>query len=143
MKRLTTLLALAVLLSCQKKEEPIVILADDLHNTVDQVTDIMIHDIFSPPVASRVYAYPNIAAYEIMALNNDDYLSLANQASGLTEIPRPDASKAVNYPLAALIAHIDMSKRLIFSEDWLKSYRDSLYTIWTDTNETEFNHSKA
>ena len=143
MKRLTTLLALAVLLSCQKKEEPIVILADDLHNTVDQVTDIMIHDIFSPPVASRVYAYPNIAAYEIMALNNDDYLSLANQASGLTEIPRPDASKSINYPLAALIAHIDMSKRLIFSEDRLKSYRDSLYTIWTDTNETEFNHSKA
>jgi hypothetical protein len=29
----------------------------------------MVHDILSPPVASRVYVYPNIAAYEMIALH--------------------------------------------------------------------------
>jgi hypothetical protein len=29
----------------------------------------MVHDIL-PPVASRIYVYPNVAAYEIMAQNN-------------------------------------------------------------------------
>ena len=32
-----------------------------------QLTDVIVHDIFSPPVASRVYTYPNIAAYEIIS----------------------------------------------------------------------------
>ncbi len=102
----------------------------------------MIHDIFSPPVASRVYAYPNIAAYEIMALNNEGYLSLSNQAKDLTQIPLPDSSKQINHALAAIIAHIDISKRLIFSEKRLESFRDSLYHVWEAQNEQEFNNSK-
>ena len=72
----------------------------------------MVHDIFSPPVASRIYAYPNIAAYEIIAQQNKDYQSLQNQVKGLTGIPK--TTKDINYRLAALIAHIDVSRRLIF-----------------------------
>jgi hypothetical protein len=43
----------------------------------------MIHDIFSPPVASRIFVYPNIAAYEIIAQNSKTYKSLENQLAGL------------------------------------------------------------
>jgi hypothetical protein len=42
---------------------------------VENVTQIMIHDIFSPPVASRIFVYPNIAAYEIIAQNSKTYKS--------------------------------------------------------------------
>jgi hypothetical protein len=42
----------------------------------------MIHDIFSPPVASRIFVYPNIA-YEIIAQNSKTYKSLENQWLGL------------------------------------------------------------
>jgi hypothetical protein len=45
---------------------------------VDTVTGIMVHDIFSPPVASRIYV-SNVAAYEIMAQNNTKYESLQGQ----------------------------------------------------------------
>ena len=34
--------------------------------SVEKLTDVQIHDIFAPPVAARVYAYPCIAAYESM-----------------------------------------------------------------------------
>ena len=128
--------------SCTKEEKPIKVSPEVFHKSVDKVTEIMIHDIFSPPVASRVYAYPNIAAYEIMALNNEGYLSLSNQAKDLTQIPLPDSSKQINHALAAIIAHIDISKRLIFSEKRLESFRDSLYHVWEAQNEQEFNNSK-
>ncbi len=84
MKKFSLVMLLALIASCSTKQEPIVVSAEELHSAVDKVTDIMVHDIFSPPVASRIYAYPNIAAYEIMALNNENYNSLAGQARELT-----------------------------------------------------------
>lgn len=135
---------MAFVFSCSKeqKTEPITISPEELHGSVEKVTEIMIHDIFSPPVASRIFAYPNIAAYEIIAQNNDDYQSLAGQLHDLTPIPRPDTSETVNYDLAALVAHIELSKRLIFSEDRMEAYRDSLYGIYKEKNPVLFNASK-
>ncbi|WP_421808636.1 vanadium-dependent haloperoxidase [Flagellimonas sp.] len=134
---------LLVLASCQKKEEPIEISPEELHASVDKVIEIMIHDIFSPPVASRIFAYPNIAAYEIVALKNDKYKSLAGQVTDLENIPAPKNEENINFEMAALVAHMDLSKRLIFSEERMETFRDSLYTIWMEKNEPVFNASKA
>ncbi len=143
MKKYSVLVLLVWMASCNMKQEPIMVTAEELHSAVDKVTDIMVHDIFSPPVASRIYAYPNIAAYEIMAVSNDDYNSLSGQVRDLTSIPQPEAGKAINYPLAALIAHMDVSKPLIFTEEKIEVFRDSLYGIWEAQNKTEFNDSKT
>jgi len=141
-KQLIVFITFALLISCNQKEEPIVITADDFHKSVDKVGEVMVHDIFSPPVASRVFAYPNIAAYEIIAQQNNKFVPLEGQVTDLTAIPKAEAPKSVNYQLAALIAHIDLSKRLIFSEDRIETYRDSLYQIWESKNTSEFNASK-
>ena len=141
---LILLSALFLVVSCStnKNNELIVIEPDQLHASVDNVTDIMIHDIFSPPVASRVYAYPNIAAYEIIAQANEDYESLAKQLRGLNPVPTIDSTKNINPQLAALIAHMDVSKSLIFSEERIKTVEDSLYGIWSELNLEQFNDSK-
>jgi len=125
------------------KQEPITVSAEELHSAVDKVTDIMVHDIFSPPVASRIYAYPNIAAYEIMAQHNEVYNSLSGQVRELNPIPKPEAGKTINYPLAALIAHMDVSRRLIFSEERIEVFRDSLYGVWEAQNSEEFKDARA
>lgn len=138
---LVILLGLAIV-SCNSKKEPIVIVSDDFHNAVDKVVQVMVHDIFSPPVASRIFAYPDIAAYEIIALHNDDYESLAGQLKELKAIPNPAGSEPLNYQLAALIAHLDLSRKLVFSEDMIKEYRDSLYTDWENKNPKEFKIAK-
>jgi hypothetical protein len=39
----------------QKKDKSIVVSPDEYHAAVENVTQIMIHDIFSPPVASRIF----------------------------------------------------------------------------------------
>lgn len=101
-----------ILASCQK-DQPISISSVDYQNEVDKVTEIMVHDIFSPPVASRIYAYPNIAAYEIIAQNDPNYQSLSGQIKHLSPIPKNEDPN-VNYALAALVAHMDVSKSVIF-----------------------------
>ncbi|MCA0958992.1 vanadium-dependent haloperoxidase [Muricauda ruestringensis] len=142
-KRISIITALVlVLASCQKKQEPIEISPEEFHASVDKVIEVMIHDIFSPPVASRIFAYPNIAAYEIVALKNDSYNSLAGQVTGLESIPKPENEENINYEMAALVAHMDLNKRLIFSEERIESFRDSLYTIWKEKNEPVFMASK-
>ena len=128
-------------ISC-KKDKPIVVTTDEYHAAIDNVTQIMIHDIFSPPVASRIFVYPNIAAYEIMAQNSKTYNSLQNQLKGLDSIPKLDSKSGVNQPLAALVAHMELSKQLVFSEEIVDKFRDSLYQKWTDENEAEFEISK-
>jgi hypothetical protein len=102
----------------------------------------MIHDIFSPPVASRIFVYPNIAAYEIIAQNSKVYKSLENQLNGLGPIPKVDPKAGVNIEVAALIAHMDVSKQLVFSEEMVEHFRDSLYQKWGEENEKEFQISK-
>jgi len=132
----------ASLVSCKKQNEPIVVSTNDYFNAVDQITQIMVHDIFSPPVASRVYVYPNIAAYEIIAQNDANYKSLAGQFEGLTSISTIEKNEGLNYNLAAIVAHLEVSKKLVFSEDILDKYKDSIYGIWRKQNPKEFKASK-
>ncbi|PIA81970.1 phosphatidic acid phosphatase [Gaetbulibacter sp. 4G1] len=129
-------------MSCKDNSKPITITPNDFHTSIDKVVDIMVHDIFSPPVASRIFAYPNIAAYEIMSQNNSAYNSLKDQIIHLKNIPKADETKKINYQLAALIAHIDVSKQLIFSEQSIEVFRDSLYQVWEAINKSEFENSK-
>ncbi len=46
---------------------------------------------YSPPVASRAFAYIGIAAHEALATGNADLLSLAGQVNGLTPPPAREA----------------------------------------------------
>ena len=136
-----SLLALVFLgMSCAP-DQPIEVDARDFQNSVDQVTDIMVHDIFSPPVASRIYAYPNIAAYEILAQADEAMPTLTGSITHLKPIPLAQDS-TVNLALAALIAHMDLSRVLVFSEERMQHYRDSLYQQWARQNKSEFTQAR-
>lgn len=36
------------------------------NSAMKSLTDVIVYDIFSPPVASRVYMYPSIASYAVI-----------------------------------------------------------------------------
>ena len=131
-----------ILFTSCNKEKTIEVTTEDYHAAIENVTQIMIHDIFSPPVASRIFAYPNIAAFEVIAQNSKTYSSLQHQIKGLDSIPVLDPKSGVNQPLAALIAHMEVSKQLVFSENLIEKFRDSLYKKWEDENSDEFEASK-
>lgn len=111
--------------SCESGIKEVNVDPDIYHQTMEQLSGVIVHDIFSPPVASRIYAYPSIASYEILAQEDNRYKSLAGQLAGLTPIPAP--SKEVSLDLAALQAFIKIGTALIFSEDKMDEYRTQLY----------------
>ena len=100
--------------------------AQYFHNSVKNLTDVIVHDIFSPPVASRIYAYPCIAAYEVLAQNHADMKSLAGQLNGLNQLPEARHPQHTSYELAAIIAFHEVGKALIFSELRINEHRDKV-----------------
>ncbi|CAN1573812.1 PAP2_haloperoxidase domain containing protein [Flavobacteriaceae bacterium] len=137
-----TITAVCLLFLSCGKQKSIVVTTDEYHSAIENVTQIMIHDIFSPPVASRIFVYPNVAAYEVIAQNSTTYNSLQGQLKGLDSIPALDPKSGVNKDLAALIAHMEVSKQLVFSEDMIEVFRDSLYKKWENENADEFEVSR-
>ncbi len=78
------------------------------------VTDVMVHDIFSPPVAARIYLYTSLAAYEtLVKAYPAQYQSLNGQVRMFPRIPDP--RQKVSYSLAAVYAFLLVGKNLVFS----------------------------
>ena len=125
-----------------KKQELIEISAEDYHLAQDELTAVMVHDIFSPPLASRVYAYANIAAFEIMAQEaGNDHASLAGVLSGFDGVS-PINDSLVNPKLAGLMAYMAVGKNLIFSVDRMSEYMDNLSLKWKAQNPEVFEASQ-
>lgn len=100
--------------------------ADQLHAAVHQLSSVIVYDIFSPPQASRVYAYASIAAYEAMRQGDSTYRSLAGTVNGLTEVPRPPAGDVLSYPLAGIHAFMVVGEALTFSRARMDSLRAAM-----------------
>ena len=92
---------------------------------MQNLTDLVVYDIFSPPVASRVYLYPTIAAYEVVRQGfPSEYNTLVGQVNGLPSLPDPK-DKNLDYNLAALYAFNEVGKKLIFSEDKMGKFENN------------------
>ena len=79
------------------------------------LTGVIIKDIFTPPVASRIYAYANIAAYEAMQISDPTYRSLGGQLKDLAVLPSSPAPNKIYAPIAGLVAFMRVSQELVFS----------------------------
>lgn len=97
-----------------------------LYQAQDKITEVIIHDIFSPPVAARIYSYASLAAYEVTAAVDPTYQSLLGQLNG-SEKQNFQASEKVYAPLASLAAYYHVGTALIFSEDMMNERRDATY----------------
>jgi len=79
LKYLLTLLVFVTFVNgCKQKTSaeytPLVNNPDLYHDCVNKLTDVIVHDIFSPPVASRIYSYANLAGYEALVSGEKDML---------------------------------------------------------------------
>ncbi|MDN3656860.1 vanadium-dependent haloperoxidase [Ferruginibacter paludis] len=97
-----------------------------LHRSVKEVTDVMVHDIYSPPVAARIYAYVTVAAYEAAYHGDAAYISFDGQLHGLTNVPQPEAGKQYSFPLAAVNALLQVAKTMIISEERIGAFQSAI-----------------
>ncbi len=131
-----TLTALFVY-SCSHKASAPVDDAAVLHENEDQLTNVIIYDVFTPPVASRIYGYTSLAAYEAMRHADPKYNSIAAQLKGFGAMPVPEKGKQYNYTLAATKAFFTVAHKVTFSVDTLKKYEDQVYGRFKDQLDAE------
>jgi len=103
-----------------------------IHRSVKAITDRIVHDIFSPPVASRIYAYSSVAGYEALRHIDPSYESLAGQVNGLTEVPKPDPNLEYCYQLASVEAMLKLGKKLTFTETDLEAFQKKMLQEFRD-----------
>jgi len=132
---ITILGTISCLLSCEVDESLYLEKASNpahLHKAQKMLTDVMVHDIFSPPVASRIYVYSSIAAYETMVAGNSGFTSLAGQLTALDKIPLPNKDHQICFPVAAIHAYVKVGTRLIFSEDKMDDYISEMHKTYKE-----------
>jgi hypothetical protein len=122
--------------SCKEKRTDYVKVMHNpfLYNQVmHKLNYVVIYDIFTPPVAARVFAYSNLAAYEVLAKAGNHLSSLEGKVKGLNNIPHPEAHAKIDYPFASLIALIKVGNELTFSGDTMKILADSVKSLAQDS----------
>ncbi|HEX2536333.1 MAG TPA: vanadium-dependent haloperoxidase [Chitinophagaceae bacterium] len=119
--RILMLLVVCAIAACnpgsRKEKEQV---SDLLPQSLHDLTNVIIHDIFSPPVASRIYAYASLAYYEGLKGEDPRSPSLTQQLQGFEAMPRPEKGKSYHYPLVAFTAFHEVAQNLVFSKDSLK-----------------------
>jgi hypothetical protein len=104
-----------------------------LHRSIKRLTEVIVHDIFSPPVASRIYAYTTIAGYEVLVNEYPDYQSLEGQLRDLKDVPKPEKEKVYCFPLASMHAMLTTAKmNFIFSPEKIEEFESQLYKEFED-----------
>ncbi|PHN06863.1 phosphatidic acid phosphatase [Flavilitoribacter nigricans DSM 23189 = NBRC 102662] len=106
-----------------KTEQP-----DYIHRAIKQVTDVMVYDIYSPPVTSRTYAYISVAAYETLIQGDPTYRSMAGQLLDLEAVPEPEAGREISLTLAAVHAVLTSGKAFVISEEKINDFESALLT---------------
>jgi hypothetical protein len=136
MKKFLILCLVVLAASCSEKDPKEYAAAASnpmfIHNAYEKLTDVIIHDIFSPPVSSRIYAYASIAGYEALMTENENYNSLAGQLHGLENFPKPEKGEQYCYQLASIKAIMTVARALTFTVNKYDDFEKETYKAFED-----------
>ncbi|TAH03688.1 MAG: phosphatase PAP2 family protein [Sphingobacteriales bacterium] len=123
MKLLFAAIAFAIVFSaCQTKEYASYTNNPVLYcKTVKNLNNAVLGNNFPPMIASRIYAYATIAAYEVVAVGDNRFQSLAGQIKHLPALQHGDTAN-VNFQFAALLAFCKVGEALTFPEGSMTDY---------------------
>ncbi|HEY1061087.1 MAG TPA: vanadium-dependent haloperoxidase [Daejeonella sp.] len=120
--------ALILISSCKRADHNKIFKDATLYRqTVKKLNDIILINGFPPCIASRNYAYANIAAYEVIAAGDTmNYKSLSGQIKHLPMINKPDKNKTIDFHFASLLAFCKVGNAVTFPEGSMDEYVNSL-----------------
>jgi hypothetical protein len=128
--RLNLVLAVVVtvfVVSCKEKDYSKITGDPILYSkTVKKLNDIVLENNFPPMIAARNYAYANIAAYECIVAGDSSFVTLSGQIKHLPAMPKPDATKKIDFHLAALLAFTKVGNAVTFPEGSMMGYYNDL-----------------
>lgn len=100
--------------------------SQDILKVLNGMTDLMVHDITNPPLASRFFAYACIAGYEVVSQNDSSLPKLHRILNKYPAMQKPDSIKASSYQLSALLAMIETARKMQPSGSLLLQYENQL-----------------
>lgn len=114
--------------SCRQKQTVRLPDTEVLHQNMDQLTQVIIYDVFTPPVAGRIYVYAALSSYEAIRFNSEGTRSITGKLKGFGPMPEPEKNREYDFTLAASKAFFNVVRNVkVFSVDSLNRYEESLY----------------
>jgi hypothetical protein len=143
LKQNVFLLFLVLAAGCAPKKVQQLSETEILHQNQDKLTQVIIYDVFTPPVASRLYVYTSLASYEAVRFKKEGAPSIAARLRGFGAMPEPEKGKDYNFTLAATKAFFNVVRNVrVFSVDSLTTYEESVYNNFKKTlNEETYKRS--
>ncbi|WP_026769366.1 vanadium-dependent haloperoxidase [Asinibacterium sp. OR53] len=129
---LITSVSLALVTACGNKSKKPMDDAQVMHDSQDMLTQIIIYDVFTPPVSSRIYVYSSLAAYEAIRYAKPGNASLTARLRGFKPMPEPEKNKNYNFTLAATKAFFTVVHKVVFSLDSLKHFEETTFNDFKD-----------
>jgi hypothetical protein len=124
-------LLVIVLAGCKEKKGSYQDVFNDpvlFSKTVKELNYVVMQNNFPPIIASRNYTYACIAAYEVVAIGDSRFQSLAGQIKHLPAMPQQDTVN-VNFQYAAILAFCKAGEAVTFPEGSMKDYRAKLDSL--------------
>jgi len=139
--------------ACQQPPTPTALPGTTVSYAVATMTDVMVEDVTNPPLAARFFAYALLAGYEVAALYNDTFPSLAGRLNEFHNLRHPIEAGAAYAEVAALLTiwktasglqptgnkhrkHIsrltDSLQKTGYPKDWLRNAH-----TWSDSISTQ------
>jgi hypothetical protein len=88
-----------------------------LERAENMLTESIIHDIFAPPVSSRIYMYASVAGYEGAIHADKRFRSFVGQLNGFEKVAQPEVGLEYCYPLVSTRAFLSVGKKLTFAQE--------------------------
>jgi hypothetical protein len=101
------------------------------HQLIQRLTDIIVVDIFTPPVASRIYSNCSIALYEAIRHRDSSAPSMSSRLKGFGSMPVPDPGLSYDFSLAAIQSFCEVAKKVTFSAPEITVYQDSMVRVYS------------
>jgi hypothetical protein len=100
-----------------------------------KLVEVVMEDLFTPVVASRVNAYPNLAAYAVLSQKGKMLEPLEGKLNQFEKISAP--VKKVDLSLSALFAFTTTAKKLVYSEYMFDQFEAAESGIWLKSNKND------
>lgn len=107
----------------------------------DALSDAIVHDGFSPPVASRIYAYTAITLYEAARINNDTLPSFSGKLNGFN-LNLTTPKEKINNRVVMVTAFSKVATEMVYRDYVIDSVKQNcLAALKKDISNAEFERS--
>lgn len=120
-------------LACTTKPEKIPQLSsNEVSNVITRMTDIMIHDVSNPPLATRFFSYTCLAGYEVVSQNDTSFHSMKGKLNDYPDISAKKTEGTFSAQVSAILAMMETAKKMQPSGKILADYEQK----WIDSCQT-------